>query len=282
MPPTLSDLVSIGAEVVWSDHDAEQRTHDALAADRALGRLADLAEWISAVQGASPPSPLNRVRAVVFGPPGRYAEQVAASVQASVRAVQEFGSGTTEDAVAAGAAVADDEVDSGADLLVAALPDTGVLAAVVASVLTDTEPVKVLAGGAAATDPDAWMARAVAVRDARRRAFALRTDPQQLLAVLGSPALAATTGFVLRAAARRTPVLLDGPAATAAALVAYEAQPRGVRWWLSADLAPDPAHELALNRLGGRAVLDLGTGLGDGTAGLLAVAVLRAAIGLAR
>ena len=41
---------------------------------------------------------------------------------------------------------------------------------------------------------------------------------------------------------------------------------------------PEPAHELALTKLGQRSVLDLGIGLGDGTAGLLAALVLRAAI----
>ena len=71
---------------------------------------------------------------------------------------------------------------------------------------------------------------------------------------------------------------LDGLPAATAALVAYEAQPRAVRWWQSADLSPEPAHELALTKLGKRSVLDLGIGLGDGTAGLLAVPVLRAAV----
>ena len=86
--------------------------------------------------------------------------------------------------------------------------------------------------------------------------------------------------MVLRATGRRTPVLLDGPVASAGALLAYEAAPRAVRWWAAADQGPDPLHEIALTRLGQEPVLGLGTGLGDGLAGLLALPVLRAAAAL--
>ena len=158
----------------------------------------------------------------------------------------------------------------------------GVDAAVTVSVLTNTEPVKVLARGGAATDPDAWMDRAAAVRDARRACMRVRSDPDRLLDQLGSTRLAVTAALALRAAARRTPVLIDGPVAAAAALIGYEAQPRAVRWWAAADLGSDPAHELALTRMGQQAILGLGSGLGDGLAGLLTVPVVRAAEAVGR
>jgi NaMN:DMB phosphoribosyltransferase len=50
-----------------------------------------------------------------------------------------------------------------------------------------------------------------------------------------------------------------------------------VRWWRVADTAADPVHARAVAELADRPVLDLGTTLDDGTAGLLAYAVLRAA-----
>ncbi|MEO8888165.1 MAG: nicotinate-nucleotide--dimethylbenzimidazole phosphoribosyltransferase, partial [Jatrophihabitantaceae bacterium] len=180
-------------------------------------------------------------------------------------------------ALSLGARTADEEIARGVDLFIAAYPDAGVAAAVAVSVLTSTEPVKVLARGSAATDPDAWMDRAESVRDTRRQVIGFRHQPAELLGALEQPVLAAAVGFVLRAAARRTPVVLDGPAITAAALTAYEAQPRAVRWWWAADTTQDPAHALALTAMGLRSVLDLGLGLNDGTAGLLALPVLRAA-----
>jgi nicotinate-nucleotide--dimethylbenzimidazole phosphoribosyltransferase len=86
---------------------------------------------------------------------------------------------------------------------------------------------------------------------------------------------------LLRAAARRTPVILDGAGALAAALLGYELQPRALRWWLPADTGSDPASALAVGRLAQPAVLSLGSDLGDATAGLLTVLVLQAALGLA-
>jgi len=150
-------------------------------------------------------------------------------------------------------------------------------AALAVSVLTNTEPVKVLSRGAAATDPEAWMALATTVRDRRVEVYRERDSADRLLVAIASPRLAAIAGIALQAAVRRTPVVLDGPAAAAGALVAYEAQPRAVRWWCAADLGPDQLHEIALTRLGQHGLLGLGSGLGDGLAGILAVPLLQAA-----
>lgn len=270
------DLDSLGADVEWPDH--ESATSARAAADLSLGRVADIAEWLSGVQGAFPPRPPARVRVVVFGAsPDSTVYELAAELGCGVRPVVDGIPVAADEALSAGAAIADEEIDSGADLFVAADPDRSIATAVAVCVLTDTEPAKVLARGAAATDPDVWMDRAAAVRDARRRTIALRRQPDQLLAALERPMLAAAAGFVLRSAARRTPVVLDGSAITAAALLAYEAQPRAVRWWWAADTSSDPAHTLALTTMGLRPVLDLGLGRHDGTAGLLALPVLRTA-----
>jgi nicotinate-nucleotide--dimethylbenzimidazole phosphoribosyltransferase len=122
------------------------------------------------------------------------------------------------------------------------------------------------------------MRRVTEVRDGRRRCLALRAQPQELLEAIGSAELAALAAFVLQAAARRTPVVLDGVLACAAAAVAFEAEARAVRWWCVADLGPDPAEAIAQTRLGQQPILTLGSSLGDGTAGALAVGLLQAAI----
>ena len=85
------------------------------------------------------------------------------------------------------------------------------------------------------------------------------------------------TGFLLQAALRRTPVLLDGLVVSAAALVAQLASPRVVRWLRAAHLSAEPAHELALQRLELTPILRLGMRLGEGTGALVALPVLRAA-----
>jgi nicotinate-nucleotide--dimethylbenzimidazole phosphoribosyltransferase len=264
------DLVSLGTDVEWPDSEAGTALRDALADQHDLGHLAPLAEWW---RGVRPRATFDRPRLIVVTAAADVSPLVATtaeSVHASYRGVDADGD------LASGAAIADQEIESGADLLMIALPGGGADAATAVSTLTNTEPVKVLARGAAATDPEAWMERAAAVRDARRACMQVRSDPDRLLAEIGSPRLAVAAGIALRAAARRTPVLLDGPAAAAAALIAYEAQPRAVRWWAAADVGPDPVQELALTRMGQQGILGLGTGAGDGLAALLAVPVIRA------
>ncbi|HST49179.1 nicotinate-nucleotide--dimethylbenzimidazole phosphoribosyltransferase [Jatrophihabitans sp.] len=190
----------------------------------------------------------------------------------------------TEQALAAGAAVADAEIDSGAQLLIAG--DMGIgnttPASVLISVLTNTEPIKVVGRGTGIDDAG-WTRKCAAIRDARRRAWPHRDDPARLLATAGGADLAAMTGFLLQAALRRTPVLLDGLVVSAAALVAQLATPRIVQWLRAAHLSAEPAHELALQRLELVPILRLGMRLGEGTGALVALPVLRAAtLSLAR
>jgi nicotinate-nucleotide--dimethylbenzimidazole phosphoribosyltransferase len=182
-------------------------------------------------------------------------------------------------AIEAGINIADQEIDAGADLLI--VGDMGIgnttPAAVLISVLTDTEPIKVVGRGTGIDDA-AWIRKCAAIRDARRRAWPHRDDITELLQVSGGADLAAMTGFLLQAANRRTPVLLDGVVVAAAALVAQRPNPRIVRWLQAAHLSVEPAHAIALDRLGLTPILDLGMRLGEGSGALVALPIVRAAI----
>jgi nicotinate-nucleotide--dimethylbenzimidazole phosphoribosyltransferase len=182
-------------------------------------------------------------------------------------------------ALDAGIALANAEIDAGADLLIAG--DMGIgnttPAAVLIAVLTDTEPIKVIGRGTGIDDAG-WIRKCAAVRDARRRAWPHRDDLTELLAVAGGADIAAMTGFLLQAAYRKTPVLLDGVVVAAAALVAQRGNARVTRWFQAGHLSVEPAHEIALNRLGLEPILELGMRLGEGSGALVALPVLRAAI----
>jgi nicotinate-nucleotide--dimethylbenzimidazole phosphoribosyltransferase len=183
-------------------------------------------------------------------------------------------------AIEAGIAIADQEIDAGADLLI--LGDMGIgnttPAAVLISVLTDIEPIKVVGRGTGIDDAG-WIRKCAAIRDARRRAWPNRDDTTALLATAAGADLAAMTGFVLQAAHRKTPVLLDGVVVTAAALVAHRQNPRIVRWLQAAHQSSEPAHAIALTAMGLTPILDLGMRLGEGSGALVALPILRAAIG---
>jgi nicotinate-nucleotide--dimethylbenzimidazole phosphoribosyltransferase len=181
-------------------------------------------------------------------------------------------------ALAVGRALADEEVDAGADLLIPASLGVGATtpAATLVAALTGTEPVAVIGRGSGIDDAG-WMRKAAAVRDALRRARPHVRDPLALLRVAGGADLAALTGFCVQAALRRTPVLLDGLVVGAAALLADELAKGAREWWLYAQRSPDPAMAPVEKHLGLSPVLDLGIRLGDGTGAVAAVPLLQMA-----
>jgi nicotinate-nucleotide--dimethylbenzimidazole phosphoribosyltransferase len=183
-----------------------------------------------------------------------------------------------EQAFLVGVALADEEIDAGADLLVTGALGVGssTAAAALVGLLTRSDAASVTGRGSGIDDVT-WMRKCAAVRDAMRRGRPHLADRLQLLATAGGADLAAMTGFLLQAAARRTPVVLDGLVAAACALVGQRVSFRAVDWWLAGHQSGDPAHEKALDRLSLDPVLSLGVRLGDGTGGLLAVPLLQAA-----
>jgi len=184
-----------------------------------------------------------------------------------------------ERAFSAGMAVADEEVDSGADLLIPG--DMGIgnttIAAALIAVLTGSEVAGVVGRGTG-IDDQAWMTKCAAVRDAARRGRFQGGDMIGLLAESGGADVAAMAGFLLQAAIRRTPVLLDGLVSGAAALVAHRVSYHAREWWLAGHLSTEPAHAVALEQLRLEPIVDYGLRLGEGTGALIALPVVQAAV----
>ena len=185
----------------------------------------------------------------------------------------------TAAAIEAGRAIADEEVDSGADLLIAG--DMGIgnttAATTLIAALTNSEPVAVVGRGTGIDDAG-WARKTAAIRDALYRARGLSADPVGLLRVCGGADFAAMAGFCAQAAVRRTPVLLDGVVVTAAALVADRLAPGARQWWQAGHRSTEPAHALALQQLDLEPIIDLRMRLGEGTGAAVALPVVRAAV----
>ena len=182
-------------------------------------------------------------------------------------------------AIAAGRVAAEEEVDAGADLLIAG--DMGIgnttPAAVLVAAMTDTEPVAVVGRGTG-IDDEAWMRKTVAIRDALRRSRPVVADPVGLLRTVGGADLAAMAGFLAQAALRRTPVVLDGVVTTAAAMIAERLAPGASAWWVAGHRSVEPAHTLALAHLGLTPLLELDMRLGEGSGAVVALPLLSAAV----
>lgn len=179
-------------------------------------------------------------------------------------------------AVLAGAGVAEELVSAGADLLVTGdlgLANTTAGACLVAA-LTGADPEKVAGSGSGADAAGLARKRAV-IADALAR-HGDEPAPLRILASLGGLEHAALVGLILTGAAEGLPVLLDGLAALAAALVAVALAPDVVGYLIAGHRSAEPGASAALNHLGLEPLLDLGLRLGEGTGALLAVPLVQA------
>jgi nicotinate-nucleotide--dimethylbenzimidazole phosphoribosyltransferase len=112
-----------------------------------------------------------------------------------------------------------------------------------------------------------------------------RASPQEPLGALagvGGFEHAGVVGFLLAAAALRTPVILDGVIACSAALVASKIAPYAVDYWVAGHRSVEPGASAALVHLGLVPLVDLGMRLGEGSGAALAVPLVQASARILR
>ncbi|HEX8472035.1 MAG TPA: nicotinate-nucleotide--dimethylbenzimidazole phosphoribosyltransferase [Brevundimonas sp.] len=106
------------------------------------------------------------------------------------------------------------------------------------------------------------------------------TAPLEVLRQFGGFEIAMMAGAIHGAADRNTPVLVDGFICTAAALAAIRLRPKVREVCIFAHRSAEAGHDRMLKALDAEPLLDLGLRLGEGTGGLLALPLLRAAAAL--
>jgi nicotinate-nucleotide--dimethylbenzimidazole phosphoribosyltransferase len=188
---------------------------------------------------------------------------------------------TSEEAIAAveaGIRVAGELVEAGARALLTG--DMGI---------ANTTPAAALIAAFTGADADEVTGRGTGIDDgtyARKVAVVRRAvsrlpqdrDTFDVLAAVGGLEHAAIAGFILGAAARRVPVILDGVSAVAAALVAAALAPDCVGAMVAGHRSAEPGATLALRHLGLDPLVDLGMRLGEGTGAALALPIVAGAI----
>ena len=102
-------------------------------------------------------------------------------------------------------------------------------------------------------------------------------DPLGMLAAVGGLEHAALVGLILGGASLRTPVILDGVSAGAAALVARCVAPEALAACIAGHRSSEPGHVAALTKLGLRPLVDLDLRLGEGTGALLSLPMVQSA-----
>ena len=182
------------------------------------------------------------------------------------------------EAVEAGAALAEEAIAAGADLL--GTGEMGIGNTTAASAITAAvtgAPADTVTGRGTGVD-DAGRARKVAVV---RRALEVNApdagDGLDVLAKVGGFEIAGLAGVILAGATHRVPVVLDGFIAGAAALAAIVLAPLARHALFAAHRSAEPGHALVLRHLGLEPYLALDMRLGEGTGAALFVPLARAA-----
>jgi nicotinate-nucleotide--dimethylbenzimidazole phosphoribosyltransferase len=228
-----------------------------------MGRLADLAAWWAGVRGDASAAPPSRTLTVMDASADRRPAGLS-----------------IDQAVIWGIEAADRAADSGVDLLLMAVDDDRGARLVTAELL-DLDPVE--ASGwplPQRMDDEEWMDQVLDLRDGLRRTRGTRVDLAVLLGAADSPALAAAAGLAVQAAVRRTPILLDGEGALAAALLARRASFVATQWWQVAQAREATLVTKALQTLQLEPLVSLGLRAQDGTGARLGLAVLAQAAAL--
>lgn len=180
-------------------------------------------------------------------------------------------------AVGTGIRIAEELVEAGHDLLVTGDMGIGNTTASACLVAHFTQNAADVITGRGTGIDDAMLARKTEIVAAAVGRLAADADPVDVLAEVGGLEHAGLVGFILGAASRRTPVLLDGVIAGSAALVAHALSPEAIDHCIAGHRSVEPAHAIALERLGLRPLVDLDLRLGEGSGAVLAVPLVRSA-----
>ncbi|GAB7563864.1 nicotinate-nucleotide--dimethylbenzimidazole phosphoribosyltransferase [Methylobacillus methanolivorans] len=104
------------------------------------------------------------------------------------------------------------------------------------------------------------------------------SDPLAVLRTFGGFEIAMMVGAMLGAAERRVALLIDGFIATAALLVASRIAPAILEYCIFAHCSDEAGHQLVLEQLQAKPLLNLGLRLGEGTGAALAYPLVQAAV----
>ena len=154
-------------------------------------------------------------------------------------------------------------------------------ASAVFAALSKAEPPEIVGRGTGIDDER--LAHKIAVVE---RALVLHepdpSDPLGVLAAVGGFEIGGMTGFLVGAAAGRTPVVVDGFIASIAAALAIRFCAASEPYFFFSHESAEQGHKLVLEFLEGRPLLRLDLRLGEGSGAALAMGVMSAALRLYR
>lgn len=186
-------------------------------------------------------------------------------------------------ALSVGASLGDAAAAEGVELL--AIGEMGIGNTTAASAITAAltgSPAADVAGRGTGLSEEAYHRKKAVISAILRCHFPLDGAPAphalEVLRCLGGLEIAAMTGMMLAAAARRIAIVVDGFISTAAAAIACALAPSTRDYIFAGHRSQEPGHRILLERLALRPILDLDMRLGEGTGAVLAMPIIEAAV----
>ena len=181
------------------------------------------------------------------------------------------------EAIAAGRSVV---ADQAVEARIVGLGEMGIgnttPSAAITALVTD-QPIEAVTGHGTGIDEETRARKVEVIERAIETTDPDPTEPIDVLRSVGGFEIAGLVGVMLAAASRRTPVVVDGVIAGAAALLAAELEPQVADYLLGSHASADPGHEAQLDSLGVDPCFDYGMRLGEGTGAAVAIGIYRAA-----
>ena len=143
------------------------------------------------------------------------------------------------------------------------------------SVFGDCDP-KEITGMGAGLKKELLMHKADVIRKSIELNKPNKNDAIDVLSKVGGFEIGAMAGVILACAANRVPVVLDGFISYAAALIAYNINPKTKNYMIASHLSAEPGAKKALNMMGLKPFLDMDMRLGEGSGAALAFNIIDA------
>lgn len=183
-----------------------------------------------------------------------------------------------EESILAGAAVVDEEIERGLDIL--ATGDMGIgnttSSAAIASAILGL-PAETVAGRGAGVDDAGLRRKIAAIQEGLEVNRPDASDGIDVLAKVGGFEIGGLAGAMVAAGGHRKPVVIDGYISGAAAMIAVQLAPTVRNYLIAGHVSHERGHRLMLEWLRLRPLLDLGLRLGEGTGAVLAMRLVEAA-----
>lgn len=140
------------------------------------------------------------------------------------------------------------------------------------------EKVSSVTGRGTGVDDSVFKHKVKVIEDSLRVNSPDPADPLDVLSKVGGAEIAAITGLIIGAAARRVPVVIDGFISTAGALVAFELNHSVRDYIFASHNSVEKGHRVMLDRMNLRPFVDLDLRLGEGTGAAIGISLVEAGV----